>query len=147
MKIFYNGKIFEETKVDRVCIYEASILYLKNKQWIQVNFNETIPISTELIFDQPHMGGPDDQVGSTKLYSAANPVSGRHITICDIQNTSRREFGYLGESSTKLPSPLKISSKIYSYENGKTTIFQPVTIENRIHLMSHVKAIFVFFIG
>lgn len=129
-----NNKILRESNFDRMYICNSDILYRKSEQWIHVTFDEPIIKSTQLKFNR---------IGDSGLYSAINPVYSARcdhsIMFFDVQNRSRTEFGYLVESGISPDDSLKVGSKIYGYKDGKTTIFQPVTANNRMYLMKPVK--------
>ena len=130
-----NNKIFKEWDFRRMFVSATGILYLRNNQWIQFTFDGTISYHKQLNFDQ---------IDSSGLYSAINPVSGYDITICDLKCQNGREFGYLGESWLDLRGPTNVGSRIYSSQNEKITIFQPVTCNNWMYLASHVKDYITF---
>ena len=112
---------------------EAGILYQQKENWFYFTFGDDTTSSAKLNFDK---------VGSTPgLYSAIDPVSKHKIMICDDRDRSDCAFGYILESWLNLSHPLKVSpvAKIYSHGNGKTRIFQPVTLNNRGHLSNDVK--------
>lgn len=125
-----KNKLLLESNFDRMFICNSGILYLKNKQWLHFTFDQTPSNSITLNFDQ---------IGSNGLYSAIDPVSGSRIMFSDIRNQSQAEFGYLGESWANLDSQMTLGSKIYRHENGHTSIFQPLTVNNRMHLVKHAK--------
>ena len=130
IRVSSDNKKLEESQVDLMYICASDGLYLKNKEWFYFSFEKTIATTTKLNFDK---------ISSYGLYSATDPVSHRPITIFDMKNQSDCEFGYLMESLTHSEDRGKLRFEIYSHGHGKTSVFQPVTVQNRMNLSRHVK--------